>query len=185
MGPAFCSLILGFLPIAAAGTVSELKDAIGDSRLSPAGVPSPDLRAASATAASNGRLLLRARFARGTFDRTTTFIQFQLLVGARGTEGDCPRCGYYLVDVNGIGTRAGHAEVRRMIGDSDSELTGTVPIRVLADGVDVAVPGSLLAAGVPAATYRVVTSAKLDATAVSIILDTLPDDGMASVQRSR
>ena len=184
MGGFFASLVLGLLPIAAAGALSEAKDPIGDSALSPSGVPSPDLRAASVRVTSSGRLLLRARFARGTFDRVTTFIQFQLLVGARGTDDACPRCGYYVVDINGgVGPR--RAEVKRLSGNSASELTGTVPIRVWADGVDLAVPGSLLAADVPAVTYRVVTCVKRDAKALSIILDTVPDTGMASVQPSR
>ena len=172
-------LALGLCSVPVAAAALDVKDPIGDAGFPPTGGSPPDLRSASVTAVPGGGLRLQARFARGTFDRSTTFVQFSLLEGSLGSDG-CAQCGNYLVDFNGIGGKPGQADVRRLTGDSDYPVAGTVPVRVLADGIEVVVPKSLLPLPLAKVSFRVVTCVKLDNDATSIILDALPDSGMAS-----
>ena len=174
------SLLFVVWPIALLAGPPEVKDPIGDAGFSPIGGPAPDLRAASVVVTSH-TVALRVRFARGTFDPRTTFVQFSLIVG-QGNAGEdiCQRCGNYLVEINGIGRPMGTAELRQLDVDSKYRSVGTLTFQTVADGVNVAVPRSRLADDLRHLTYRGVTCVRLGDDAISAILDSLPNDGMAS-----
>ena len=85
-------------------------------------------------------------------------------------------------DVRSVARMTG--KLKRLAGnDGKYEAVQSVPIRYQADGVDISLPRSLFASRLAELTYRVVTAVKLDAEATSIILDALPDDGMAIATR--
>jgi len=156
---------------------AEVHDPAGDAGVSPTEAPSPDLRSVAVTMSPAGELILRARFTRGTFQPTATYVQFNLDLGR--TESDaCARCGNYLVDYNGIGKSSRKAQVQRLGSDGRYEVAGTVPVTITADRIRIVVPERLLPKDVSRVTFGVVAGVKVGDDALSVILDRAPDSGM-------
>jgi hypothetical protein len=165
------------VPAAPSSARANVQDAVGDAEPSFTELPSPDLRSATVDVSAGRGLALKVRFAKGTFNQASTYVQFSLNVGQERAVGDgaCQTCGNYLVDINGIDGRPGQAQVQRLSPDSKYELLETLPVHFVAQGADVVVPWSLLPKGAKRLTYRVVTCIKLRDAALSRILDRMPD----------
>ena len=104
-------LLLSTLPAQLSAQRAELVDSMGDTGFSPADRAAPDLRSGSVELLPDGDLALKVRFAKGTFDPSTTFVQFNLELGqANPASEPCPRCGNYLVDINGVGAASRKAK---------------------------------------------------------------------------
>jgi hypothetical protein len=166
-------LLLSILPAQLLGQCVELQDALGDTGFSPTDQPAPDLRSGSIGLQPDGGLALRVRFAKGTFDPVATYVQFNLEIGQAVAGADeCPRCGNYLVDINGVGRPSRKAKVQRRVG---YEVAASLPIELMANGVDVVIPASVLSKSFAHVALRVVTCIRLRDDALSVILDRMSE----------
>jgi hypothetical protein len=173
-------LLLSNLPVQLLAQRVELQDSLGDTGFTPTGQPAPDLRSGSVSVLPQGGLALSVRFASGTFDPVTTYVQFNLNLGqSDATPDPCPRCGNYLVDINGVGATSRKAKVQRLGANSRYEVVATVPIQFTNDGADVVVPASALPKDITRVALRVVTCVRLGDDALSIILDRMPETDQA------
>jgi hypothetical protein len=180
-------LLLSILPAQVLAQRVELQDALGDTGFSPTGQPAPDLRSGSIGLQPDGGVALRVRFAKGTFDPVSTYVQFNLEIGQAVAGADeCPRCGNYLVDINGVGRPSRKAKVQRRVA-SRYEVAASLPIELMANGVDVIIPASVLPKSFAHVALRVVTCIRLRDDALSVILDRMPegDQGAALLEVGR
>jgi hypothetical protein len=157
----------------------EAASPVGQAVPPPGVAVSPHLLSATVNVAPGDRLLLTARFAPGTFTPGTTSVQFVL--NLEQTPSVAPPaaacCGEYTVD---IGVPWGHpddARVSRLAEGGRYELAGTVPVRLMPDGLDVGLSLSLLGTHAVPRTFRVTASLRVDDDAVSPILDSIPQEG--------
>ncbi len=179
MGIVLVALLTLTLPAVSQPAVGEVADPTGDARFSPTEAPAPDLRSGRVEVSPDRGLLLEVRFAQGTFDRSATYVQFNLNLGAGdGASDPCQQCGNYLVDFNDIGGTSGEAHVRRLGENGRYEIVGAVPVTTAADGIDISVPWSLMPKEVGRLTYRIATGVKRGEHAQSIILDSMPDSDL-------
>ena len=164
-------------PTAGQPMQAEVQDPAGDTDFSPTEAPAPDLRSVAVAMSPAGELILGARFTRGTFQPTATYVQFNLDLGR--TESDpCAQCGNYLVDYNGIGKPSRKAQVQRLGLNGRYEVAATVPVTVTADRIRIVVPERLLPKDISRVAFGVVAGVKLGDDALSVILDRAPDSGM-------
>lgn len=149
----------------------SINDPAGDATLSQV-TPSPDLIAAWATSAVPGLgIKFSVRFAPLTFNSQTTLAEFVLdtdqniNTGSPGVDSGCvsdaPRMGTdYLVEM-GSACLGGTARIWKATGGCNQfALVGTASVTVVADGMDVIVPQSLLG-GSTKMNFKVVTAAQL------------------------
>jgi hypothetical protein len=123
-------------------------------------------------------MLVAVRFAPGTFSPATTFAQFELDVDQNPLTGSpFEALGLdYIVDM-GSSYYAGQARVSRFIGGTQYQPVGTAPISIVADGIDVGIPLSLIGNDDGRLNFRVISSGFLGGNGFSTILDYMPDIG--------
>lgn len=139
----------------------------------------PDLRAGSIEITSGNLMLITVRCAPGTFSPATTFLQFELDVDRNPITGSpFEALGLdYIIDM-GSSYYAGQARVSRFVGGTQYQAVGTVPISVVADGIDVGIPLSLMGNDDGRVNFRVISSYYLGGDGFSTILDYMPDTGV-------
>jgi hypothetical protein len=157
----------------------EAAEPVGQAAPPPGVAVSPHLLSATVNVAPGDRLLLTVRFAPGTFTPGTTFIQFVLNLEQTRSAAppDAACCGEYTVDIGVPWGHSDEARVSRLGEGGRYELAGTVPIRLVPDGIDVGLPLSLLGTHAVPRSFRVTASLRVDDDAVSPILDSKPDEG--------
>lgn len=124
-------------------------------------------------------MLISVRCAPGTFSPPTTLVQFELDVDQSPVTGS-PFEGLgldYIVDM-GSSFYGGQAQVSRFIGGTQYQAVGNVPISVVADGIDVGIPLSLIGNDDGRLDFGVITSFYLGGNGFSTILDYMPDRGV-------
>ena len=159
----------------------DVTDPAGDTRSSPSGV-APDLRSGSIeiNAATNA-MLISVRCAPGTFNSATTIVQFDLDLDQNPATGS-PFEGLGLEYIVNMGSplNAGQAQVFRFVGGAGTgyQLVNVpLPVTVVADGIDVSIPLSVIGNDDGRMTFRVVTSVHLGGNTSTGILDYMPDSG--------
>lgn len=160
------------------GLRGDVTDAIGDAGSFPGVAIPPDLRSASIEITAGNLMLVTVRFAPGTFNPATTFVQFELDVDQNPVTGSpFEALGLdYIVDM-GSSYYGGQAQVLRFVGGTQYQLVGTVPISVGVDGIDVGIPLSLIGNDDGRLNFRVISSGYLGGDGFSTILDYAPDRG--------
>lgn len=152
---------------------------VGQAAPPPGVAVSPRLLSATVNVAPGDRLLLTVRFAPGTFTPGTTSVQFVLNLeqtpSAAPPAAAC--CGEYTVDIGVPWGHSDEARVSRLAEAGRYELAGTVPVRLVPDGLDVGLSLSLLGKHALPRSFRVTASLRVDDDAVSPILASMPDEG--------
>jgi hypothetical protein len=154
----------------------DVTDRIGDAGTYPGVSIPPDLRSGSIEITPGNLMLISVRCAPGTFNTATTFVQFGLDVDQNPVTGS-PFEGLgldYIIDM-GSSFFGGEARVSRFVGGTQYQTVGTAPISVVADGIDVGIPLSLIGNDDGRLNFRAITSSYLGGNGFSTILDYMPD----------
>jgi hypothetical protein len=155
---------------------ADVTDRVGDAGAFAGVAVSPDLLSGSVEITQGNLMLISVRCNAATFDPATTFIQFDLDVDQNPVTGS-PVEGLgldYIIDM-GSSFYAGQARVSRFVGGTEYQAVANVPISVVANGIDVGVPLSLIGNDDGRMNFRVISSTYLGGNGFSTILDYMPD----------
>jgi hypothetical protein len=145
----------------------------------------PDLKSANVDLTPGTGMSLTARFVAGSFSPTTTAVHFTFFVQPPTEPSSC---GDYLVNFNVAGAPKGEVTVRRRTQGTEYQDVGKGTVKVVTDGVELAVPEKVFGEGLWRLTHwHVVVAIRLRENAESRILDYLPDTDLpaATLEESR
>lgn len=158
---------------------ADVMDALGDTGAFAGVAVPPDLRSGSIEITPGNLMLITVRCGSGTFNPATTAIQFDLDVDQNPVTGS-PFEGLGLDYIINMGSLfyGNQAQVMRFVGGTQYQVVGNVPISIVADGIDVGIPLSLIGNDDGRLNFRVIASSQLGANSFSTILDYMPDRGV-------
>jgi hypothetical protein len=119
---------------------------------------------------------LTTRFYPGTFSADSTAVHFTFYSKAPSEPSEC---GDYLVNFNAAGARKGEVVVRKRTHGTEYQDVGKGAVKVITDGLELAVPAKAFGEDLWGLTYwHVVAAIRLRDDAESRILDYLPDTSL-------
>ncbi len=166
----------------------EITDLIGDARSDDRVPISPDLASATITV-SSGSMTINVRFATGTFNPNTTFIQTGIDTDQNPSTGH-PGSNASGIDDNGIiGTDyivdmgsdyyGNQAEIMHYAGTPNSFThVGYVPVTYVGNGMDVIIPLSIISNDDGRLNFKVTCATQISPGGFTGVLDTMPDIGL-------
>jgi hypothetical protein len=175
------------------GVDGTATDPVGDAQPWSGVAVSPDLIFARGTI-NAGDLILKVRFAPGTFSSSTTLVTVSLdtdqnpHTGQPGVNGqgtmDADQIGSEFIVVMGSSTYGGQAQISRYVGPPPNRFTqiGHAPVTFFDDGMEVTIPLSTLGIENGRLSFKVVCSSRISASGFTNILDVLPDVGLPPVR---